>query len=62
MKNFKVKVTHYEKSKIASIQYGEDPASYNYDLDENAKGFDLELKRLIRQGAIIIIEHLDIKP
>lgn len=57
----KVKITHYTKSVIASIQYDNDPSSYNYDLDNtNAKVFALELIRLIKQGAIIEIETLEL--
>ena len=61
MKPFKVTITHYTKSQIASIQYGEDPASYNYELYSNAQGFALELIRLIGVGAIIEIETLEFK-
>ena len=65
MKTFKVTITHYTKSEIASIQYGEDPASYNYLLysnaQGNAQGFALELIRLIGQGATIEIETLEFK-
>jgi hypothetical protein len=62
MKPQKVTITHYTKSVIASIQYGEAPTSYNYDLDDSSKLFALELMRLIEQGAIIKIEKLDYKP
>jgi hypothetical protein len=58
----KVTITHYTKSVIASIQYDNDPASYNYDLDTNAKGFALEVIRLIKEGAIIEVETLEFKP
>ena len=65
MKPFKVTITHYTKSQIASIQYGEDPASYNYLLYSNGQGnpqgFALELIRLIGVGAIIEIETLEFK-
>ena len=61
MKPFKVEITHYTKSQIASIQYGNDPASYNYELYNNANGFALELIRLIGVGAIIEIETLEFK-
>ena len=61
MKPFKVEITHYTKSQIASIQYGNDPASYNYELYNNANGFALELMRLIEKGAIITIETLEFK-
>ena len=61
MKPMKVTITYYTKSVIASIQYGEDPTDFNYDLDTNAKGFALELMRIIEQGAIITIEKLDYK-
>ena len=61
MKKQKVTITHYTKSEIASIQYGDDPASYNYELYTNANGFALELMRLIKQGAIITIEILEFK-
>ena len=56
----KVKITHYTKSVIASIQYGNDPSSFNYDLDTNAKGFALEVIRLIKQGSNIEIETLEL--
>ena len=56
----KVKITHYTKSNIGSVQYGNDPSSFNYELDDNAKGFALELIRLIKQGAIIEIETLEL--
>ena len=56
----KVTITHYTKSVIASIQYDNDPTSFNYDLDDNAKGFALELIRLIKQGAIIELETLEL--
>jgi hypothetical protein len=56
----KVTITHYTKSVIASIQY-DNPTSYNYDLDTNAKGFALEVMRLIKQGAIIEVETLEFK-
>ena len=56
----KVKITHYTKSNIGSVQYGNDPSSYNYDLDTNAKVFALELIRLIKQGAIIELETLEL--
>ena len=58
----KVKITHYTKSVIASIQHDNDPSSYNYDLDTNAKGFSLEVIRLIAQDAIIEVETLEFKP
>ena len=57
----KVKITHYTKSVIASIQFDNNPSSYNYDLDTNAKGFALEVMRLIKQGAIIEVETLEFK-
>jgi hypothetical protein len=57
----KVTITHYTKSVIASIQYDNDPSSYNYDLDTNAKAFALEVVRLIKQGAIIEVETLEFK-
>ena len=56
-----VKITNYTRSQIASIQYGNDPASYNYELYTNANGFALELMRLIEQGAIITIDTLEFK-
>lgn len=56
-----VKITHYTKSVIASIQYGNDPIDFNYDLDTNAKGFALEVMRIIEQGAIITMEKVDYK-
>jgi hypothetical protein len=62
MKPQKVTITHYTKSVIASIQYGEQFTSYNYDLDDSSKLFALELMRLIEQGAVITIEKLDYKP
>jgi hypothetical protein len=55
----KVKITHYTKSNIGSIQYGNDPSSFNYELDDNAKGFSLEIIRLIKQGASIEVETLE---
>jgi hypothetical protein len=58
----KVTITHYTKSVIASIQHDNDPSSYNYDLDTNAKGFSLEVIRLIAQDAIIEVETLEFKP
>ena len=58
----KVTITHYWKSVIASIQYGESPTSYNYDLDTDAKLFALEVIRLIEQGAIITIDKDEYKP
>jgi len=61
MKPFKVTITHYTKSEIASIQYEQDPASFNYELYSNAQGFALELIRLIKNGAIIEIETLEFK-
>ena len=61
MKPFKVQITNYTKSVIESIQYEDNPASYNYDLDTNAKGCALELMRLIEQGATIEIETLEFK-
>ena len=61
MKPLKVKITHYTRSEIASIQYGNDPADYNYDLDTDAKKFAFELMRLIKQGATIEIETLEFK-
>lgn len=57
----KVKITHYTKSVIASIQFDNNPSCYNYDLDTNAKGFALEVMRLIERGAIIEIETLEFK-
>ena len=57
----KVKITHYTKSVIASIQYGEDPGDFIYDLDTNAKGFALELMRIIEIGATIKVEKQDFK-
>ena len=56
-----VKITNYTRSVVASIQYGNDPASYNYDLDTDAKKFALELIRIIEQGAIITIDTLEFK-
>ena len=56
-----VTITHYTKSVIASIQYGNDPTDFNYDLDTNAKGFALELMRIIELGATIKIEKLEYK-
>ena len=61
MKKMEVKITNYTRSQIASIQYGNDPASYNYELYTNANGFALELMRLIEQGAIITIDTLEFK-
>ena len=61
MKPLKVKITNYTKQLAVSIQYGNDPADYNYDLDTNAKKFAFELMRLIKQGATIEIETLEFK-
>lgn len=61
MKPQKVRITHYTRSVIASIQYGEDPGNFIYDLDTNAKGFALEVIRLIEIGSIITIEKQDFK-
>jgi hypothetical protein len=61
METMQVKITHYTKSVIASIQYGNDPIDFNYDLDTNAKGFALEVMRIIEQGAIITMEKVDYK-
>ena len=47
MKPQKVRITHYTRSVIASIQY--------------AKGFALEVIRLIEIGSIITIEKQDFK-
>ena len=55
----KVAITHYTKSVIAQIKYDNDPTSYNYDLDDNAKGFAIALMRLIKQGATIKVETLE---
>ena len=56
-----VTITHYTKSVIASIQYGEDPGNFIYDLDTNAIGFALEVIRLIEIGSIITIDKQDFK-
>jgi len=61
MKPMQVTITHYTKSVIASIQYGEDPGNFIYDLDTNAKGFVLELMRIIELGATIKVEKQDFK-
>ena len=61
MGTIKVKITHYTRSETASIQYGNDPSDYHYDLDTDAKKFALELMRLIEQDAIITIEKMDFK-
>ena len=61
MKQMKVKITYYTRSVIASIQYDNDPGSFNYDLDTDAKLFALELMRIIRLNAIITIEKEEYK-
>jgi hypothetical protein len=61
MKKMEVKITNYTRSVVASIQYGNDPTDYNYDLDTDAKKFALELIRIIEQGAIITIDTLEFK-
>lgn len=62
----KVTITKYTKSEIASIQYGDDPTSYNYIFNPGdittSNAFADELIRLIELEANITVITKEYKP
>ena len=62
----KVTITKYTKSEIASIQYGDDPTSYNYIFNPEditiSNAFADELIRLTELEADITVITKEYKP